>query len=272
MEFKKIHTDFLEEIKKLEVYSSNGEKEKIFLDNKEIFQEDYFLISGPCSIESYQQLDEIAKKIKENGGKYLRAGTFKLRTNPNSFQGLGKEGLEILYKIGKKYDLITVSELPSLNYLDLFLKYVDVIVVGMRNMRNFEMLKELGKTNKPIILKRGDSCSILELIYASLYIYKNGNKNIILCERGIKSFETVTRNTIDLAGIMLVNKYIRFKTILDPSHGLGFNEFVSDFVKIAKFSKLNGSIIEVTTDPLNAKSDGFQSLDIPTYEKLVKEL
>lgn len=272
MDFKKIHNDFLEEIKNLEIYSQNGEKEKIYLNSKEIFNEDYFLISGPCSIESYQQLDTIAKKIKENGGKYLRAGTFKLRTNPNSFQGLGEKALEILYEIGKKYDLITVSELPSLNYLDLFIKYVDVIVVGMRNMRNFEMLKELGKTQKPILLKRGDSCSLLEFVYASLYIYKNGNKNIILCERGIKTFETVTRNTIDLAGIMLLNKYIKFKTILDPSHGLGFSELVSDFVKISKFSKLNGSIIEVTIDPKNALSDGFQSLDLQMYEKLVKEL
>lgn len=230
------------------------------------------LIAGPCSVESYEQLDKIAKAIKDNGGKFLRGGTYKLRTSPYTFQGLRLDGLKILKEIGDKYNLITISELPSLNRLDEFIKYVDVIQVGMRNMDNYEMLKELGKIKKPIILKRGDSSTVEEWLYAAEYVLAGGNDQIILCERGIKTFEKYTRNTLDLSSVLAIQKLSHLPVMIDPSHGTGRSDMVSKFVEIAKFIDADGAMIEIAIDPKTALSDGFQAIDLEEYERLVKKI
>lgn len=258
-------------IDKLKVCKYN---KKIYIKIRDVCFGDgsFNLISGPCVIESYDQLYEVGKTIKSKGFKILRGGTFKLRTSPYSFQGLGKKGLEILHKVGKELDLITVSEIPSLAHLDLFLEYVDIIQVGMRNMSNFELLKALGKTKKPILLKRGNSATLEEFLLAAEYIYTNGNQNIILCERGIRTFEKITRNTLDIAGALILKEKSILPVIIDPSHGTGIKELVPKFVEIAKFIKLDGAIIEVTNNCKDAKCDGYQSLDIKQYLEMVDKL
>lgn len=249
---------------------SKFEKIEIKIKDAVVGDGSFNLIAGPCVIESYEQLDVVAKTIKENNGKFLRGGTYKLRTSPYTFQGLGLEGLKLLNKIGKKYDLITVSEIPSINHIDEFNKYVDVIQVGMRNMSNYELLKELGKLKKPILLKRGGAATLEEFLLAAEYIYNNGNHNIILCERGIRTFEPKTRNTLDIAGALLLKKYSKLPVIIDPSHGTGIPFLIKPFVEIANFIKLDGAMIEVTNDINCAKCDKEQALNLEDYKEIVR--
>lgn len=260
-------------MKDLKVYKK-FEIDKTLVKVKDVTFNDgsFNLIAGPCSVESYESLEKIAEVIKNNGGKIIRGGTFKLRTSPYNFQGLGREGVKILSEIGKKYNLVTVSEIPCILELDLFIEYIDIIQVGARNMDNSSLLKALGKVNKPIILKRGPSSTIEEWLLAAEYILEGGNNQVILCERGSRSFETYTRNTLDLSAALAAKKLSHLPVIIDPSHGTGRADMVSDFTKVAKFLSFDGAIIEIHENPVEALSDGFQSIDFDEYTELVSSL
>ncbi len=260
-------------MKDLKVYKKHdGQKTIVKVKNVTFNDGSFNLIAGPCSIEDRKSLEKTAQLIVKNGGKLLRGGTFKLRTSPYNFQGLGKEGVELLYEIGKKYNLVTVSEIPSICELELFIEKIDIIQVGARNMDNYPMLKELGKIKKPILLKRGPSATIEEWLLAAEYILNGGNDQIILCERGSTTFETYTRNTLDLSAALAAKKLSHLPVIIDPSHGTGRADMVSDFTKVAKFLSLDGAIIEIHENPDVALSDGFQTIDFKEYEELVKSL
>lgn len=260
-------------MKKLRVLKKHDHDKTIVKVKDVTFNDGSFnLIAGPCSIEDYKSLDKTAKLIKENGGKLLRGGTYKLRTSPYNFQGLGKDGVDMLYEIGKKYNLVTVSELPSICELDLFIEKIDIIQVGARNMDNYPMLTELGKIKKPILLKRGPSATIEEWLLAAEYILAGGNNQIILCERGSRTFETYTRNTLDLSAALAAKKLSHLPVIIDPSHGTGRADMVSDFTRVSKFLSFDGAIIEIHENPDKALSDGFQTIDFEEYKELVKSL
>ncbi|MDZ5254153.1 3-deoxy-7-phosphoheptulonate synthase [Clostridium sp. LIBA-8841] len=230
------------------------------------------LIAGPCSVESEEQITEIAKEVKELGAGFLRGGAFKPRTSPYSFQGLELEGLELLKKAKEKTGLPIVTEIMSTNMIEKFVQDVDVIQVGARNMQNFDLLKELGKTNKPILLKRGLSATIEELIMSAEYIMAGGNENVILCERGIRTFETYTRNTLDLSAIPAIKKLSHLPVIVDPSHAAGKAWMVEPLSKAAIAVGADGLIIEVHNDPANALCDGQQSVKPEEYGKLLDDL
>ncbi|HHD2753462.1 TPA: 3-deoxy-7-phosphoheptulonate synthase [Clostridium perfringens] len=230
------------------------------------------LIAGPCSVESEEQITEIAKEVKELGANFLRGGAFKPRTSPYSFQGLELEGLELLKKAKEKTGLPIVTEIMSTNMIEKFVQDVDVIQVGARNMQNFDLLKELGKTNKPILLKRGLSATIEELIMSAEYIMAGGNENVILCERGIRTFETYTRNTLDLSAIPAIKKLSHLPVIVDPSHATGKAWMVEPLSKAAIAVGADGLIIEVHNDPANALCDGQQSVKPEEYGKLLDDL
>ncbi len=230
------------------------------------------VMAGPCSVESESQIIEIAKCVKESGATFLRGGAFKPRTSPYSFQGLKKEGLELLKIAREETGLPIVTEIMSTDMIDQFVQDVDVIQVGARNMQNFELLKELGKTNKPILLKRGLSATIEELIMSAEYIMSEGNQNIILCERGIRTFETYTRNTLDLSAIPAIKRLSHLPVIVDPSHAAGMWWMVEPLSKAAVAVGADGLIIEVHNDPPNAKCDGQQSLKPKKFESLMKDL
>ncbi|MGI6781250.1 MAG: 3-deoxy-7-phosphoheptulonate synthase [Acholeplasmataceae bacterium] len=257
----------------LKIYKKQKDHKTIVKVKDVTFNDGSFnLIAGPCSIESYESLDKTAGIISKNGGKLIRGGTFKLRTSPYSFEGLGKEAIDYLHKIGKKYNLITVSEIPSILELTMFIEKIDIIQVGARNMNNFPLLKALGKTKKPVILKRGSQSTIEEWLLAAEHILNEGNDQIILCERGSRSFETYTRNTLDLSAALAAKKLTHLPVIIDPSHGTGRADMVSDFTKVAKFMKFDGALIEIHENPETALSDGFQTIDFDEYEELVASL
>jgi 3-deoxy-7-phosphoheptulonate synthase len=230
------------------------------------------VIAGPCSIESEEQLDIIAKAVKASGAKVLRGGAFKPRTSPYSYQGMGEEGLQLLQATGKKYGMPTVSELLDARDLPLFDKYVDLIQIGARNMQNFALLKELGKTKKPILLKRGFSNTIEEWLMSAEYIYAGGNPNIILCERGIRTFEKATRSTLDVSSVPVVKKASHLPVIVDPSHAAGKWDLVPALSYSGIAAGADGLIIEVHHDPENAMSDGAQSLKPETFEETMNKV
>jgi 3-deoxy-7-phosphoheptulonate synthase len=229
------------------------------------------IIGGPCAVESDEQIDEIAPIVKEAGAKILRGGAYKPRTSPYSFQGLGLEGLEILEKASKTYGIPVVSEIMSVDELPYFVEKVDLIQVGARNMQNFNLLKELGKTNKPILLKRGLANTIEEWLMSAEYILAGGNNNVILCERGIRTYETSTRNTLDISSIPVIKKLTHLPIIVDPSHAAGRWEYVESLSKAAIAAGADGLIIEVHQNPEMALSDGQQSLKPNKFKKLVKK-
>lgn len=230
------------------------------------------LIAGPCSVETEDQITNIAKDVKQIGAGMLRGGAFKPRTSPYSFQGLELEGLDLLKMAKANTGLPIVTEIMSEKHIERFVKDVDVIQVGARNMQNFDLLKELGKTNKPILLKRGMSATIEELIMSAEYIMAGGNENVILCERGIRTFETYTRNTLDLSAIPAIKKLTHLPVIVDPSHAAGKAWMVEPLSKAAIAVGADGLIIEVHNDPENALCDGKQSLRPEEYKKLVNDL
>ncbi len=219
----------------------------------------FAVIAGPCSVESEEQLCTIAEKVKEAGAGLLRGGAFKPRTSPYAFQGLRNEGIELLLKAKKKTGLPIVTEIMDLSHLSLF-DEVDVIQVGARNMQNFELLKELGRTNKPILLKRGLSSTLQELLMSAEYIMAGGNEKVILCERGIRTFETATRNTLDISAIPLLRQLTHLPVIVDPSHATGISKLVKSMSVASAAAGADGLIIEVHNDPLHALCDGAQSL------------
>ena len=218
------------------------------------------LIAGPCSVESFDQVLEIAKAAKAAGANLLRGGAFKPRTSPYSFQGLGLDGLEILCQVKQEVGLPIVTELMSPEYLDVFNEKVDLIQIGARNMQNFVLLKELSMLSKPILLKRGLSATIEELLMAAEYIMAGGNQNVILCERGIRTFETYTRNTLDVSAIPAIKRMSHLPIIVDPSHSGGYSWLVEPLTLAAVAAGADGLIIEVHNDPPHAKCDGQQSL------------
>ena len=230
------------------------------------------LIAGPCSVETPEQIVGIAKSVKEIGAGFLRGGAFKPRTSPYSFQGLEAEGLELLKLARKETGLPIVTEIMGTSMIDRFIDDVDVIQVGARNMQNFDLLKELGKTDKPILLKRGLSATIEELLMSAEYIMAGGNERVILCERGIRTFETYTRNTLDLSAVPAIKRLSHLPVIIDPSHAAGKNWMVDPLSKAAIAVGADGLIIEVHNDPENALCDGQQSLKPSEYAKLVEEM
>lgn len=230
------------------------------------------VIAGPCSVESYEQVLGIAQEVKKSGATLLRGGAFKPRTSPRSFQGLGKEGLKILSAVKKEVKIPVVSELMAIEDLELF-NDIDVIQVGARNMQNFRLLKELGlNTSKPIILKRGLSATVKELILAAEYIIDAGNENVILCERGIRTFETEMRNTLDLGIVQVVHKLSSLPIIVDPSHSTGKAWMVEAAAVSATAIGADGLIVEVHNDPKNALCDGDQSQTPEMFARTMKKV
>ena len=219
----------------------------------------FAVIAGPCSVESREQVVEIAKQVKAAGATMLRGGAFKPRTSPYAFQGMRAEGIELLLEAKKETGLPIVTEIMNINHLPLF-EEVDVIQVGARNMQNFELLKELGKTNKPILLKRGLSSTIDELLMSAEYIMASGNEQVILCERGIRTFETCTRNTLDLSAVPVLHKLTHLPVIIDPSHATGHANLVKPMAMAATACGADGLMIEVHNNPEKALCDGAQSL------------
>ena len=230
------------------------------------------LIAGPCSVESEEQVIEIAKAAKESGANMLRGGAFKPRTSPYSFQGMGLAGLDILCKAREVTGLPIVTELMSAEYLDLFDEKVDLIQIGARNMQNFDLLKQLGKTKKPIFLKRGLNATYEEWIMSAEYIMSSGNPNVILCERGVRTFESYTRNTLDLQAIPVIRRLSHLPIIVDPSHAGGKWWLVEPMSKAAVAAGADGLMIEVHNNPECALCDGGQSLKPAKYDTLLKEI
>jgi len=234
---------------------------------------DHFaVIAGPCSVESQEQITSIAEDVKSAGAGFLRGGAFKPRSSPYSFQGLREDGLDLLKSAREKTGLPIVSELMSTEHLERFIEDVDVIQIGARNMQNFELLKEVGRIKKPIILKRGLSATIEELLLAAEYVLAHGNENVILCERGIRTFENYTRNTLDLGAIPVIKKLSHLPVIVDPSHAGGLWWLVDPMAKAAMVVGADGVMIEVHNDPANAKCDGQQSLKPERFEDLMVSL
>ncbi len=234
--------------------------------------EQVVMMAGPCSVESAGQVDTIAAFVAEQGVRVLRGGAFKPRTSPYSFQGLGQKGLEIIRQTADKYNLLVVSEVMDLSQIPMMLDYVDVFQVGARNMQNFNLLKELGKVSKPVLLKRGISATIEELLLSSEYIMAGGNYDIVLCERGIRTFENATRNTLDVSAIPVVQKLSHLPIIADPSHATGRRDKVVPMARAAVAAGADGLLVEVHHDPQKALSDGAQALYPAQFVQLMKEL
>ncbi|MBS6564056.1 MAG: 3-deoxy-7-phosphoheptulonate synthase [Clostridiales bacterium] len=230
------------------------------------------VIAGPCSVESEVQLLNIARQVKRAGASLLRGGAFKPRSSPYAFQGLGLDGLELLKIASRKTGLPIVSEIMSAENIKIFADEVDIIQVGARNMQNFVLLKELSMLSKPILLKRGLSATIEELLMAAEYIMAGGNQNVILCERGIRTFETYTRNTLDLSAVPVLKRESHLPVIVDPSHGTGMWWLVEPMSKAAVAAGADGLIIEVHNDPPHAKCDGQQSLTPQSFALLMEKL
>lgn len=230
------------------------------------------LIAGPCSVESEEQIIDIAQRVKDSGATFLRGGAFKPRTSPYAFQGMQFEGLELLQEAKRKTGLPIVSELMSPKHVEYFEYAVDVIQVGARNMQNFDLLKELGRSKKPILLKRGLASTVEEWLMSAEYIMAGGNENVILCERGIRTFEQYTRNTLDLSAIPAIKKMSHLPIVVDPSHATGMHWMVLPMAMAAIAAGADGLMIEVHNDPKNAKCDGPQSITPDAFGDLVVKL
>lgn len=230
------------------------------------------VMAGPCAVENRAILFSIAEKVKSAGATILRGGAFKPRTSPYSFQGLGEEGLKFLAEARAKYGLIIVTELMDTKDIDIVMKYTDIIQIGARNMQNFKLLLEVGSTDKPILLKRGLSATIKEWLMSAEYILSRGNQNVMLCERGIRTFETATRNTLDLSAVPLLKQITHLPVVVDPSHGVGKRDLVPPMAKAAIAAGADALMIEVHTNPEEALSDGEQSLKPDVFKKLMNEL
>lgn len=230
------------------------------------------MMAGPCSVESEEQIFKLAQIVSESGVKILRGGAFKPRTSPYTFQGLGVEGLKLMRKAADAYDLAVITEVMEISQIDDVVQYADILQVGARNMQNFPLLKELGKVNKPVMLKRGLAATIEEWLMSAEYILANGNPNVMLCERGIRTFETYTRNTFDVSAIPVVHKRSHLPVIADPSHATGFRDQVIPIARAAVAAGADGVIVEIHYDPEKALSDGPQALTPNQYLTMLKEI
>ncbi|QQD84306.1 3-deoxy-7-phosphoheptulonate synthase [Jeotgalicoccus sp. ATCC 8456] len=259
--YKKANRSFKEEDSVIDI--GNGVK---------VGADHFMMCAGPCSVEDLDSTVELAIKLKEAGANSLRGGAFKPRTSPYSFQGLGVEGLKILNEAKKETGLPIVSELMGTDHLDTFVDMVDVIQIGARNMQNFDLLKALGQTNKPIYLKRGMSATIQEWLMSAEYIMAGGNENVVLVERGIRTFETATRNTLDIQAVPVVQKESHLPIIVDPSHAAGTRYVIPSMAKSAVVAGASGLQIEVHEDPENAWSDGQQCLTPAEFSDLMQSI
>lgn len=247
-------------------FEINSDKDKI------IVKQDKIIMAGPCAIESYEQLLETAKFVKSKGANMLRGGAYKPRTSPDSFQGLKEEGLEILKAVKKETGMPVITELMDARELDKVAQIADVIQIGSRNMQNFSLLTEVGKQDKPVMLKRGLCSSISEWIGAAEYIAIGGNQKIIMCERGIRTYNDYTRNTLDLAAVPIIKKETGLPVVVDPSHATGVRYLVKPMSIASLAAGADGLMIEVHPDPINALSDGMQSLHFNEFEDLMKSI
>lgn len=245
---------------------------QVRIGNLTVGGDSFALIAGPCSVESREQLRAVATMVKECGAQALRGGAFKPRTSPYGFQGLGEEGLKLLAEANREFGLPTVSEVMDASDVALMCQYVDCLQIGARNMQNFRLLTAVGQCGKPVLLKRGLSATIEELLLAAEYIYAAGNPRIILCERGIRTFETATRNTLDLNAVALLKQKSHLPVLVDPSHGTGIRELVIPLSRAAAAVGADGIIVEAHLNPAEALSDGHQALTEPLFRRLVAEL
>ena len=241
-------------------------------DQLKVGDKKLLVMGGPCAVESLEGISSVAKKIKKAGATVLRGGAFKPRTSPYDFQGLGEEGLKYLKQAGQENGLATITEVMDPRDVELVCRYVDILQIGARNMQNFTLLKEVGKTKKPVLLKRGISATIKEWLMSAEYILANGNFDVMLCERGIRTFETATRNTLDINAVAVAKQLSHLPVIVDPSHATGRWGLVSSAAKAAVAAGCDGLIIEVHENPEEAISDGEQSLLPKNFEVLMKDL
>jgi len=238
----------------------------------EIGGRDVVMMAGPCTVESAEQVDTIAGIMRECGIRVIRGGAFKPRTSPYSFQGMGEEGLKVLRNAADKNGLIAISEVMNQTQIPMFLEYVDVLQVGARNMQNFDLLKELAKVRKPVLLKRGPSATIEEWLLSAEYIMSGGNHDVMLCERGIRTFENYTRNTLDISAIPVIKKLSHLPILVDPSHGTGRRDKVAPMARAAVAAGADGLLIEVHHAPETALCDGAQSLYPTQFRELISQL
>jgi 3-deoxy-7-phosphoheptulonate synthase len=244
----------------------------IAIDEVRIGGDEVIVMAGPCSAESEEQVEATAAAVKRAGAKVLRGGAFKPRSSPYSFQGLGEEGLRLLRAAADRHNLKVASEIMDLSQLELLERYADILQVGARNMQNFTLLRELGRARKPVLLKRGISATIEEWLLSAEYVLAGGNMSVMLCERGIRTFESYTRNTLDISAIPVVQKLSHLPVLVDPSHGTGRRDKVAPMARAAVAAGADGLLIEVHIDPDHAKSDGAQSLFPSQFDRLMAEL
>jgi 3-deoxy-7-phosphoheptulonate synthase len=243
-----------------------------FANGVKIGGDEVVVIAGPCSVESREQLFTVAEQVAKAGARGLRGGAFKPRSSPYSFQGLGLDGLKLLREAGDRYQLLVVSEVMEISQIEPMLHYVDVLQVGARNMQNFNLLRELGRTKKPVLLKRGIAATLEELLLSAEYIMAGGNYDVILCERGIRTFETYTRNTLDISAIPSIHKLSHLPIASDPSHGTGRRDKVAPMARASVAAGADVLLIEVHPDPDKALSDGAQSLYPAQFAELMDQL
>jgi len=244
----------------------------IKIGNVTIGSNEIVTIAGPCAVESEKQIMTIAKIVKDAGAKILRGGAFKPRTSPYSFQGIGEEGLKLLRKAGDEFGLVVITEVMDPGRIELIYKYTDIFQLGSRNMQNFPLLRELGKVDKPVMIKRGMSATIDEWLMAAEYILTSGNENVMVCERGIRTFETSTRNTFDLSAVPVIHQRSHLPIIADPSHATGIRDKVIPMARAAVAAGTDGLMIEVHNDPSSAMSDGPQALLPEQFKELMTQV
>jgi 3-deoxy-7-phosphoheptulonate synthase len=245
---------------------------KIKIKDVVIGDQEVIIMAGPCTVESRDQVMAIAEEVSQHGAKVLRGGAFKPRTSPYSFQGLGEEGLKLLRQAADRFDMLVVSEVMEGSQIPLFIRYVDILQIGARNMQNFNLLREVGRINKPILLKRGPAATIEETLLAAEYVMSGGNHEVIICERGIRTFETYLRNTLDISAIPVIKKLSHLPVMADPSHATGRRDKVPPMAQAAVAGGADGLLIEVHNDPENALCDGAQSLLPEQFERLMCRL
>jgi 3-deoxy-7-phosphoheptulonate synthase len=249
-----------------------AEKSRIRVNGIEVGGDEFIMMAGPCSVESEKQIMETAEAVAKAGARILRGGAFKPRTSPYDFQGMELEGLKLLRKAKEATGLAIITEVMSDRDVELVADYADIMQIGARNMQNFALLKTLGKCGRPVLLKRGMSSTVKELLMSAEYVTAHGNPHVMLCERGIRTFETVTRNTCDIAAVAALNELTHLPVILDPSHATGKRSLVPALSRAGVAIGADGLIVEVHPCPAKAVSDGAQSLDIPQFEAMMKEL
>jgi 3-deoxy-7-phosphoheptulonate synthase / chorismate mutase len=252
---------------------SSDERTVIHLpDGTEIGNSEFSVIAGPCAVESYEQMDEVAAALAQRGVKVIRGMAYKPRTSPYEFQGLGEPGLQIARQVANKHGMFVVSEIMDKSQIDMFLDYVDIFWVGARNMQNSFLLRALGKVQKPVILKRGLAATLEEFLYAAEYIVSSGNPNVILIERGIRTFEKWTRNTLDIGGVTVLKLESHLPVIVDISHSAGRRDIAKPLARVARASGADGLMVEVHPNPPVAMSDAKQQLSIPEFHEMMDEI